>query len=87
MSTPDWAVHPGEVIEEALAERGWPQNYLADLIGYSAKHLNQVVRGRVRLHAPMAVEIEKHLGLSARLLMRMQADYDVWNAERVLTGS
>lgn len=76
----DWTVHPGEIIEDELKERGLRQADLARLTGHSIKHVNQVIRGRVGLSAPFALAIEDATGISALVLVRVQADHSLWRA-------
>jgi addiction module HigA family antidote len=75
---PDWSVHPGELLTEAIAERGWSQADLARQTGLTPKHVCRVLSGRAALGPEAAVTIERATGISARLLMRMQADYSLF---------
>lgn len=50
---------------------------LALRINVSTKHLCQLLAGKVPLSVPIAVRIEQVTGISAELLMTMQARYDV----------
>lgn len=74
---PDWAVHPGEVIREALTERQMTQADLARRCGLTEKHISQVCTGKAGLGTFAATQIERAIGLSARTLLRMQADYNL----------
>jgi addiction module HigA family antidote len=74
----DWTVHPGELLAEKLEELGMTQTYLAMATGYTQKHINQVVRGHVGISPTMALALERELdGISARMWVRLQADYDL----------
>lgn len=73
----DWTVPPGETLREALDERGMSQSYLAFATGYSLKHVNQIVRGHVRITAAMALALERELDIGARFWLHRQADYDL----------
>lgn len=77
----DWAVHPGEVLGEKLEELGMTQSEFADRMDLSRKHVSQIIRGRVRLTVQIAIRAERVLGISAALLVRMQADYDLWKVQ------
>lgn len=46
---PDYAVPPGETLEEVLEELEMSQAELATRTGLSPKHVNQVIRGHVAL--------------------------------------
>jgi HTH-type transcriptional regulator/antitoxin HigA len=77
-------LHPGETIREFVKSRIDPkirfQRQLADRTGITQKHLSQIVKGTVGLTAPIAVKIEAATGMSAELLMCLQARYDVVRA-------
>ena len=46
---PDWVSPPGETILDVMEERDWSQAELAQRLGFSTKHLNQLVKGKVAL--------------------------------------
>ena len=73
----DWTVPPGETLLEALQERGMSQSYLAFATGYSPKHINQIVKGHVRISVEVALAFERELDISARFWLHRQADYDI----------
>jgi addiction module HigA family antidote len=59
-----------------------PKAEIARLLGISRQHLYDIIEERKPVSADMAVRLGKLLGNGAGLWMRMQADYDVWAAER-----
>lgn len=83
---PNYAVHPGSLIVEALDNRGKTQVWLAATTGYTPKHINQVLTEVKPVHAKMAVEVEWALGIPrfAEMLMAMQGKYDVFNARKAI---
>lgn len=80
---PDWRVHPGELIEEELAERGMTQTELATLSSYTLKHINRIVRGHADITAEAAIRLERVLGISAVFWLGMQAAWDLHKAMEV----
>lgn len=75
---PDWRVHPGELLQEILDERGMSQTYLAFATGYSQKHINQIVKGHVGIGTTVAVRLERELGQpDAEFWLRAQMAYDL----------
>ena len=70
-------IHPGEIIKEELEYRHLAQNKLANQIGVSYKVLNDILNCRRNLTSSMAMLIEAAMGISAKLLMRMQLDYNM----------
>lgn len=73
---PDRSVHPGEVLRDELDERGMSQADLARATGLTQKHISNIVTGKAGIGLDAATSIGRVLGISARLLVRMQADYD-----------
>ena len=78
---PDYAVHPGELVKDALAEADLKQRALCELTGYSEKYISQLCKGKARLTAQAAVTIGGVLHINPRILLRLQANYDVWKIE------
>ena len=79
---PDWGVHPGELVREALSAAGMTQTAAAEAIGMKPPQLNDMLTGRRGIGPVVALRIAVLTGISARLLVRMQADYDLHVAER-----
>lgn len=73
---PNWTVAPGETLLEVLQERGVPQILLAELTGYSPKHVNQVIKGVKRISPEFAIALERELGIKAQLWGAMQYHYE-----------
>ena len=69
--SPDYAVHPGEYLEEVLESRGIPKKEFAERCGISAKTISQIVNGKVSFSPEVALQFEKVLGVSAEIWLRM----------------
>ena len=81
------ATHPGEVIKDELIARGISQKDFSKCIGIPYTMLNDILNERRSLSAATALYIESALGISAELLMGLQADYTMQcarNDEKVL---
>lgn len=74
---PAWAVHPGEILQEEINERGMTQAALAELLGCTYPHVNRICRGHVDIEAPFALRLEKALGISAELWLGLQMAWDL----------
>lgn len=72
---PDWVSPPGETIIDLLEERGWTQNELADRLGYSLKHVNQLIKGHVSLTEEAAVRLHTVLGGPVGFWLSREAQY------------
>lgn len=72
---PDWVSPPGDTILDIIEERGWPQTELATRLGYSTKHTNQLIKGKVPLTEDAAVRLERVLGGSVGFWLAREAKY------------
>lgn len=73
-------IHPGELLKEEIESRKLPQTRLAAQTGISYKILNDILNCRRPLTTATAMLFEAALGISAGLLMRMQLDYNMYQA-------
>ncbi|HEY4266947.1 MAG TPA: helix-turn-helix domain-containing protein [Galbitalea sp.] len=72
---PDWIVPPGEVLAEALAERGMTQAELARRMARPLKTISEIATGKAALTAETAIQLERTLGISASLWSGLEARY------------
>jgi addiction module HigA family antidote len=71
----DWASPPGDLIEEMLEEVGWTRAELAQRLDFSAKHVNELLKGRAPITADTAERLERVLGHDAGFWLRLEANY------------
>jgi len=71
----DWASPPGDLIEEVLEGRGWTRAELAQRLAFSAKHVNELLKGRAPITADTAERLERVLGHDAGFWLRLEANY------------
>lgn len=69
-------VTPGDFLRQELAALGLNQSELATRTNLSAKHINQVLKNVAPLSTDTALRIERATGLSANLLITLQARRD-----------
>jgi HTH-type transcriptional regulator / antitoxin HigA len=72
---PEWLVPPGEVLVEALAERGMSQADLARRIARPLKTISEIATGKAALTPETAIQLERALGISASLWTSLEARY------------
>lgn len=72
---PDWAVPPGEILSEALQERGMSQSELARRMDRPVKTINEIVNGKAAITPDTAIQLERALGISARLWNGLETNY------------
>jgi addiction module HigA family antidote len=76
-------VHPGAILrEDMLPATGKTKVEIARLLGISRQHLHDIMEEKKPISPEVAVRIGKLFGGGAGSWVRMQAEYDVWQAER-----
>jgi addiction module HigA family antidote len=74
-------LHPGIVLREVyMAEMGLNQTQLAKTCGCSHRKVNEIINGKRGISPQFAIILETVLGASAEMWVRMQAEYDLWEA-------
>jgi len=74
--------HPGEIIKhDVLPELGITVTGAAQQLGVSRVQLSRFINGRAGVSTDLAIRLTLWLGGNAQTWMRMQADYDLWQAE------
>lgn len=77
--------HPGEVLRDGVfADTGITVTEFAARLGVTRVALSRVLNGKAAISADMAVRLAAVLGGSAESWLHMQANYDLWLAERAL---
>ena len=79
---PDYAIHPGEYLEEVLEARGVHKNEFALRCGLTAKTVSQIVNRRVAFSPEAAIQFEKVLGISADIWMGLLSAYQLHETRR-----
>ena len=72
---PDWVSPPGESISDIIEERCWSQSELAQRLGYTEKHVSQLLNGKAPLTMDAAVRLERVLGSTAEFWLALEANY------------
>jgi antitoxin HigA-1 len=77
--------HPGEVLRDGVfTETGITVTQFAERLGVTRVALSRVLNGKAAISADMAVRLSAALGGSAQSWLHMQANYDLWHAQRAL---
>ena len=72
---PDWAVSPGEILLEALEERGMSQAELARRTNRPVKTINEIVRGKAAITPETAIQLELVLSVPASFWNNLEIRY------------
>ena len=70
-----WISPPGETIEDLLEERGWTKAELAERLGCTPKHVNELLKGRATINATMAAALSRVLGSTPEFWLEREARY------------
>ena len=77
--------HPGEVLRDGVfTDAGITVTEFAKRLGVTRVALSRVLNGKAGISADMAVRLAAALGGSAESWLHMQANRDLWLAERSL---
>ncbi len=77
---PAFPTHPGEVLKNEIEYRGISQKKLAQDMNVSYSLLNEVLNCKRPVNTELALLIEACLGLDAEPLLRLQMQYNVFQA-------
>lgn len=72
---PDWVSPPGDTILDIIEERDWTQSELAQRLGYTTKHVNQLIKGKVPLTEEAAIRLERVVGSTVGFWLSREAKY------------
>lgn len=72
---PDYAVPPGEILEEHLEVRQLSQAEFARRCGRSPKLISEIIAGKAPVEPLTALQFEKVLGMDAGIWMGIETDY------------
>jgi len=76
-------LHPGKVLSEIyMNQMGLNQSALAKLCDCSPRKINEIVNGKRGVSPSFAIILESTLGTSAEMWVRMQAEFDLWEARQ-----
>ena len=75
--------HPGEIlIEVYLAQLKWSQKKLAEEIGCTHRKVNEIINGKRSISPEFALDLESVLGTEAEMWVRLQAEFDLYQARK-----
>jgi HTH-type transcriptional regulator / antitoxin HigA len=79
---PDYAVPPGWLLEEHLEVSGISHAEFARRCGRSAKMISEIIAGKAPVEPETALQFEKVLGVSARIWLGIETDYQLHMARK-----
>lgn len=73
---PNWAVHPGEILAETLAENGLSLVVACVLLDVEPKALQAVLQGKAPITRELSETLARRLPMPESLWRRLQEQYD-----------
>ena len=74
-------IHPGEFLQDILADKGVTQSQIAKHIGVKPGVINLICKGKRGVSALMAKKLARALGTDSELWVNLQSSYDLTLAE------
>jgi len=74
---PSHIYHPGQLIKEEIDGRNISQRELSKLTGIATNVINEVLKGKRNCTPEFAIKLEEALKLDAKVLLRLQMNYDI----------
>ena len=79
--------HPGEtLLEDFLKPLGMTQLALAEKTGMPIQRINTLINGKRGMSAETAILLSKVLGTEPDFWMALQAQLDLWHAQKALNA-
>lgn len=73
--SPDWAVPPGETLQEIIDDLGMSQAELANRLERPKKLVNEIIQGKAAITPDTAIQLERVLGLKAQFWLNLEQNY------------
>lgn len=74
--------HPGEIVQEHMNGLGLSVTALASHLKVTRAALSRVINGKAAVSADMALRLSEAFGTSPEVWIRVQAQYDLWQASK-----
>lgn len=68
---------PGELLRKELSEREITQSDFSKRLGMRQPHFNDILQGKRKINARLAIKLEKELGISAEFWIGLEARYEL----------
>lgn len=75
MTATNYAVAPGEYLEEWIDDQGLSQQRVAEHLGSSRKQVNEIINGRAPITSDTAMRLERVVGIPATTWLKYEASY------------
>lgn len=79
---PDYAVSPGDILEETLEAQGLSKSEFAERAGVSPKTVSLIISGQAPITSDNAIVFERVLGVSAQVWNNLESEYRLFLARQ-----
>ena len=76
--------HPGRILAREMEARSLTAHALALKLRVPANRISEIIAGRRGISPETALRLGRYFGTGAELWMRLQADFDLQEAEKAL---
>lgn len=73
--SPDYAVPPGETLQETMTVMGIERQQLAQLLGKTLEFINNLMKGRNVITAKIAIQLEEITDVPATFWNKLELNY------------
>ena len=77
LNYPRHLYHPSQLIKEEIEYRKITQRELSKLTGIATNIINEVLKGKRNCTPQFAIKLEEVLKIDAKVLLRLQMNYDI----------
>lgn len=75
--------HPGQILKDIyMNQLQWNQTQLAEKLGCAHRKVNEIINGKRSISPDFALDLERVLGTEAEMWVRLQAEYDLFQARK-----
>ncbi|MCX6116778.1 MAG: HigA family addiction module antitoxin [Proteobacteria bacterium] len=75
--------HTGEILSGIyLSQLGWSQTRLAEELGCAHRKVNEIINGKRAISPEFALDLEAVLNVEAEMWVRLQAEFDLYQARK-----
>jgi len=79
---PDWYIAPGEILAEALEERGMTLAEFARQTSYATEHINKIIKAEAPISHEAAIRFEHVLGIPSKFWLNFENDFRLSQKKR-----
>jgi addiction module HigA family antidote len=73
---PDWAVHPGELVEEFMEQDGISKQDFSEKTGWSMEFIEDLLSCNITITVIIAEKLSKAIGMKTKFWLKAQEVYD-----------